>query len=477
MIAAGIRGFAQVGPTTETTPSPILPMALVVVAAVAVLVAGGFGLVMWRRRWLIADLPTSDAAHVFVGMNEVAGTAVPYDQPLVAPYSATECVWYRSLLEREVQSGNDNRRWTTESDTQSEAPFWIEDRTGRVLVRPKGASVDAPRRHRDLHSGRPQRYGRTSVLHSLAGGGPLPSLALGLDPSRYRTTEWYLLAGDPVYALGEATMRADAVALEFAPSDARTGVKRRPLLLSHGDERVAARRTTTIAVLLLLLTMLAAASLPASFHALREAQAEGPPPGAPPLLEAKGPAMAAAAGLVVAGLAVLYVVRLFNRLVSVRNRAQAAWSLIDVHLRRRHDLLPELVATVTAAAGHERVVQEGVARLRTEGLLGASTSLPDRGTIERTEGVDRADAADAAALLALAEAYPPLQADEGFRRLQEELVRTEDGVAFARGFYNDAINVLRDRRRRFPGLLLAPLVPVPSLELWRDDAEERDGRA
>lgn len=476
MIAAGIGGFAQVAPTAETSTSPVLPMALVAVAALVVVVAGGFGLVMWRRRWLIADLPTSDAAHVFVGMNEVVGTAVPVDQPLVAPYSATECVWYRSLVEREVRSGNDNRRWKTESDDQSDAPFWIEDRTGRVLVRPKGASVDAPRRHRAEHGSRPQRYGRMSVLGSLAGAGAMPP-SLGLDASRYRTTEWHLLPGDPVYALGEATMRADAVALELAPSDPVTGVKKRPLLIAHGDEGTAARRTSTIAVLLLLVTMVAAAALPAAFHALREAQDDGPPPGAPSLLEATGGAMAVAAGLVLLVLAGLYVVRLFNRLVAVRNRAQAAWSLIDVHLRRRHDLLPRLADVVAAAAGHERAVQEAVARLRTQGAIGRPEALPDRATIESTEGIDRADHQGAATLLALAEAYPDLQADEGFRALHDELVRTEDGVAFARGFYNDAITVLRDRRQRFPGLLLAPLVPVPSLELWRDDAEDLSERA
>lgn len=471
MVAAGVGGFAQVAPTAEAPPSPLLPMAVVAVAALVLLLAGGFGLAMWRRRWLIADLPTSDAAHVFVGMNEVAGTAVPFDQPIVAPYSATECVWYRSVLEREVRSNNDNRRWKTEADHQSEAPFWIEDRTGRILVRPKGASVDAPRRHRTEHGGRPQRYGRMSVLSSLAGTGSLP--ALSVDTSRYRTTEWYLLPGDPVYALGEATMRTDAVALELAPSDPVTGVKKRPLLLCHGDERTAARRTSAIAVLLLLLTMAAAATLPAAFHALREAQDDGPAPGAPPLLESQRGAMLVAAGLVVGVLAVLYVVRLFNRLVSVRNRAQAAWSLIDIHLRRRHDLLPRLAEVVAGAAGHEHDVQAEVARLRTRGALGAPEALPDRSTIEATEGVDRADGAGAARLLAVAEAYPALRADEGFRALQAELVRTEDGVAFARGFYNDAINVLRDRRQRFPGLVLAPLVPVPSLALWGDEPEKR----
>ena len=130
----------------------VLPGVGGVAAVVVLLVAGGFGLAMWRRKWLIADLPTSDAAHVFVGMNEVVGRAVAIDQPIVAPFSATECVWFRAIVEREVQSG-DNKRWKQESDESSEAPFWLEDATGRVLVRPKGASVHAPQRHRSTHTG------------------------------------------------------------------------------------------------------------------------------------------------------------------------------------------------------------------------------------------------------------------------------------------------------------------------------------
>lgn len=459
MIVAGVSDQAS------TATPPFIPFALLVVALLVLLIAGGFGLAMWRRRWLMADLPTSEAAHVFVGMNEVLGTAQPEGQPLVAPYSATECVWYRSVLEREVQSGNDQKRWRTEHDEQSEAPFWIEDRTGRVLIRPKGASVDAPQRHRQTHGGKPQRFGRLSLLVSLDGG----SLSLGsTSMDNHRTTEWYLQPGDPIYLLGEATLRDDVVALEFAPSDPRSGVKQRPLLVSHGDERTAARRTGVIAALLLLVSLAAAAGIPAAFHAFTTAKNDGPLPGAPSMLESTGPAMVVADGLVVAVLAFLFVGRVFNRLVSVRNRAQVAWSLIDIHLRRRHDLLPALAATVAGAAAHERTVQETAARLRTQATVPEQPGLPDAAALARTEAVDATDRAETAALLALAEAYPDLQTIENHAKLVEQITHAEDGIAFARGFYNDAITVLRDRRQRFPGILLAPLVPVPSLELWAD---------
>ena len=460
MVVAGTGTFE-----TDADGALLLPIALLLVAGVVVAIAGGFALAMWRRKWLIADLPTSDAAHVFVGMNEVVGRAIAVDQPIVAPYSASECVWYRSVLEKEVQSGNDQRSWKTVADDQSDAPFWVEDDTGRVLIRPKGASVDAPQRTRDIHSGKPQRYGRLSLLQSLSGSGSLP---LSLDTSRYRTTEWYLLPGDQIYILGEATLRDEVVALEFSPCDPRSGVHKRSLLIARGDERRAANRTAVLATLLLFVTLVAAAALPAAYHAFRTAQDGGPTPGDPSTLGAAGEAMVFAAVVVIVVLAVLYVGRLFNRLVSVRNRAESAWSLIDVHLRRRRDLLPSLAEVVGAAAAHERSVHATIARLRTVDVLPEPQELPDSRTIVSTETVDAADRAEVRVLLAVSEAYPELRTSEDFRRLAAEIALTESGISFARGFYNDAITVMRDRRQRFPGFLLAPLVKVPSLDLWAE---------
>lgn len=461
MIVAGTATtFDQ--PTTEET---VVVIGLLVVAALAVLVAGGFAIAMWRRKWLMADLPTSDAAHVFVGMNEVVGRAQPVDQPIVAPYSASECVWYRSILEKEEKNSNNNSSWKTVSDEKSEVPFYVEDDTGKVLIRPKGASVDPRHRNRDVHTGKPQRYGRLSLLGSLGGSMPLST---SLSTSRYRTTEWYLRPGDEIYVLGEATLRGDVVALEFAPVDPRSGAHKRSLLIAAGDERRAANRTAIIAVLLFLVTLLAAVALPATFHNVRTVLDDGPDPGDPSTLDAARGAMVVAGGGVLAVLAVLYVVRLYNRLVSVKTRAQAAWSLIDVHLRRRHDLLPALAEVVGAAATHERTVQETVARLRTAARIPDKATLPSESQVRATEAVDATDHADAQTLLALSEAYPDLQTSENFQRLAEEIRVTEDGIAFARGFYNDAINVMRDRRQRFPGVLLAPFVQVPSLELWSE---------
>jgi LemA protein len=434
-------------------------------AAVAALgIGAGFGLHLWRRRWLLADLPTSDAAHVFVGMNEVAGRALPLAQPIVAPYSAVECVWYRSLLEREVEDQQGRSSWKEEADVTSAAPFWVADDSGRVLVRPEGASVYAAEQIRDIHPGRPGRHSSLSLLQTLAGSSMLSS-----GTSRYRTTEWVIRPDEPIFVLGEATLRTDAVALEFAPVDAATGRRSARLLVSSGDEGRVARRTGWQAVALLVLAMAGAAALPAAWHAVTSDQP--PVPGSASTVDAVGGRMLVGAMLVVAALVPLYAGRLYNRLVAARNRVEAAWSLIDVHLRRRHDLLPPLADVVGAALAHERDVQVAVASLRSGSPLppAALEQLPDAATVASAEAVAAADRTATRSLLALAEAYPELRTDENARALMDAVVTAEDGVAFARTFFNDALTVMRDRRQQLPGALLAPLVPVPDMDLFQPD--------
>ena len=171
-------------------------------------------------------------------------------------------------------------------------------------------------------------------------------------------------------------------------------------------------------------------------------------------------------------LPVVTVVRIYNRLIEVRNRAEAAWSLVDVHLRRRHDLIPQLVTVVQAAAAHERDVQEAVAAARGGAEPPPSRALPDRETLERAAAVDEADRSSSRQLLAVAEAYPALRADASFAQLAQQITTSEDGVAFARTFYNDAVTVMDDRRRQFPGVLLAPLVTMPTMARFEGDLPE-----
>ena len=135
--------------------------------------------------------------------------------------------------------------------------------------------------------------------------------------------------------------------------------------------------------------------------------------------------------LVVIGLIVVFVVGLYNRLVTLRQRVREAWADIDVQLKRRWDLIPNLIETVKGYAAHERATFEAVTKARSDAMAAAQTGSPEQ----------RAQAENAlgAALLnlrAVAEAYPQLQAIQEFKDLSENLTATEDKIAFARRFYN-----------------------------------------
>jgi LemA protein len=153
------------------------------------------------------------------------------------------------------------------------------------------------------------------------------------------------------------------------------------------------------------------------------------------------------AGLVVLAVLGVAVIVLYNRLVRARVRADQAWAQVDTQLQRRHDLLPNLVTTVRAYAGHERATIEAVTTART-------AALAVRDPSQRAGAEDELSAA-VARLLALAENYPDLRADEGFQALATELTGTEERIAFARGFANDRVRRYREAITTFPGVLVA----------------------
>ncbi len=153
--------------------------------------------------------------------------------------------------------------------------------------------------------------------------------------------------------------------------------------------------------------------------------------------------------LAIVALVVVAGILLVNRLVALRNRVDNGWSQIDVQLRRRHDLIPNLVETVKGYASHEREVFEHVTEARARGM-GAS-GVADRAHAENalTQGLGR--------LFAVAEAYPELKANENFLALQEELTATESKVAYARQFYNDQVMKLNTAIQSFPSNIVARL--------------------
>ena len=145
--------------------------------------------------------------------------------------------------------------------------------------------------------------------------------------------------------------------------------------------------------------------------------------------------------------ALIWAVIAFNGLVRLRNQVRTAWADIDVQLKRRHDLVPQLVAAVKGYAGHERGVLTAVTELRSQAV--ALTSPAKLGAVE--DSLEKA----LTQLFALKEAYPDLKANESFLQLQRDLVEVEDNLQYARRFYNGAVRDLNVAIQRFPGMLVA----------------------
>jgi len=146
-------------------------------------------------------------------------------------------------------------------------------------------------------------------------------------------------------------------------------------------------------------------------------------------------------------LVVLWVVVTFNRLVVLRNRIQNAWAQIDVQLRRRYDLIPNLVETVKGYAAHERGVFEEVTKARA--AVTSAQTVAEQGQAQNM--ISQA----LKSLFAVAEAYPQLKANENFMMLQEELSGTESKIAYVRQFYNDSVMSFNALIQSFPANAIA----------------------
>ncbi len=155
----------------------------------------------------------------------------------------------------------------------------------------------------------------------------------------------------------------------------------------------------------------------------------------------------------------------YNGLVSQRNRVQNAWATIDVQLKRRYDLIPNLLETVKGYATHERDVLTAVTSARTAAM--ESTGVREQAQAENELSRALFD------LRAVAEDYPDLRASERFGQLQDELTNTEDRIAFARQAYNDTVNRYDTKRQRIPTNVIANVGGFEAYEYFEADTDSR----
>jgi LemA protein len=164
---------------------------------------------------------------------------------------------------------------------------------------------------------------------------------------------------------------------------------------------------------------------------------------------------------------VVWMAVTYNRIVRLRNQADASWAQIDVQLKRRADLIPNLVETVKGYAKHEASTLEAVTTARTNAVAAASGGLAARAQAEDalTQSLGR--------LIALAESYPDLKASQNFVALQGELATTEDKISYARQFYNSAVQTYNTSGQTFPTVLIAGLVGFKARQFFETAEAER----
>ena len=161
----------------------------------------------------------------------------------------------------------------------------------------------------------------------------------------------------------------------------------------------------------------------------------------------------------------LYLVFLYNGLVSLRNRIENAWAQIDVQLKRRYDLIPNLVETVKGYASHERETLEAVIQAR-------NMAMAAQGPQQQAQTENILSGA-LKSLFALSEAYPDLKANANFLNLQEELTGTEGRIAYARQFYNDTVYRYNTKIQSFPAVVIAGRFGFKEREYFEADDEAR----
>lgn len=405
-----------------------------------------FSLRQRRRQRLLHDLPTSKARGVFIGLVELKGTAES-EAPLTSYLAGRACVhyawrveehWRRTRTEHYTDSkGNARTRtvtttgWDTVAQGGESQSFYLRDDTGLVLVRPEGARLDPV----ELFS---RRVTRADPLYH----GKAPPASVHGSTGERRFTEHGIPLHVPLYVLGTARERRDLVAPEIAAASGAEFI-----LSCRSEEAIQARMA--LGSWLTWGLGLGAAPL-----GLWLGYGEAFRPAALPLVS----------GLLALGWlaawALGWVWMVHDGLVGLRERVRQAWSLIDVQLKRRHDLIPALARTVEALAAHERTTQTALGALR-----GQAQATPP--------GVAGPDYAGLAPTLrAVVERYPALAADEGFAALHRELVETEQRLALARAYYNDIATHYATRLEIVPDRFVARLRSLrPEPLLGADDFE------
>ena len=430
---------------TPAQLSPEQSWGIVAGASALSLLSLFFAFRLRSRERLLSMLPTVKTQGVFIGFVELKGTA-DVRRPLTSALAEERCVhytwsveehWSRTVTETYTDNEGKTRTrtrhesgWTTVADGGEMIPFYLRDDTGVLRVDPQGAKIEpVVLFEQECGEGHPLYYAK----------GP-PDAISNSDYER-RFVEHGLPVGVPLYVVGQSREREDVVAPEIA-HDPKAPMF---LITTRSEKDIESGMGWSSWGLAFLALALVAGSV-----AIVRAGPEG----------IAVPDVAIGVSAFVLAWLLGWVWMVFNSIGSLRQRVRRAGSLIEVELKRRHDLIPSLVAAVQGYRDYESTVQKEVAALRTQ----MEATLPGQA------GPD--PAAVLPSLRAIVERYPDLKANRSFAELQESLSETEQRIALARAYfneiatgYNTCLEVVPDRFvASMGGLKQQPLLAAADFE-------------
>ena len=415
-----------------------------------------------RKKWLLDDTPTSKALGVFIGEVELDGKCV-CQSPLTSHVGEVACVYFSwsvseqwLIMTQEEDRFGISRTVTTTGYTVVAAGckmsgFYLQDETGYVWVQPHGAEIKARVTLRqDVNSRSALYYGKG------------PPEAIEHSTGRRKFIEQTLPIGQKLFIRGRASERPDIVAAQikyeantemYIISDQPEAVITEGVNQRSGGWKSSAYFLAFLSPLTLFAGPLPIIQVVVGFIVIF-IQITAFLSGDDPTFAGKFGEMflAGLAGVigdvprsVIAGVALYLPAQMcgwawtaFNSLIGLRNRVASAYSLIDIQVKRRHDLIQNLVVCVAGFRDHEEAVQTLVASIRAQAGGGSLQALGP-------------------SILAVVERYPEITALTSFQDLSKQLIQTEDRIALARGYHNNIATFYNTRVQRFPECILAGL--------------------
>ncbi len=410
-------------------PSGILPLLSIILGglvALGCLIGAFFAL---RRQRLINDVPTSKAQGVFIGLVELKGTAES-EMPLTSYLAETRCVqytwqvdehWSRIVHETYTDAkGHTQTRtrtesgWTKVAGGSQSIPFYLKDDTGIIRIVSEGATINSITVFNETCSPNNALY---------YGKGPAHSVANSTHRRRFHETA--LPLHTMLYVMGQAHEREDVVAPEIAYN------KDAPMFVI--STRTEKQISTSYAFWLwfwLILGLGVAIGGAVGWSMLEKTRIVWQ-------------SLVIAGGGFIAALLLGWIWAVYNSLINLHHMVEQGWSQVDVQLKRRHDLIPNLVEAVEGYRTYESETQKVLAEIRTQATL-PGVAGPD------IKGITPM-------LNMIIERYPELKASESFLRLQQSLVDTEERIALARDYFNNIATFYNTRLDVIPDRFVAAL--------------------